>query len=190
MTLARHLRIGILQRGYNPCNAGGNDRVSAWRRFAVMRTWLERDVDRRAAGLSTGAAERLDLGVRPAPRLRPAAADDFAVLDDDRADRRIWQSTAKAATAERKCKRHVPLIVRHSFPLDTGRHSPDTLSHNWTREDTGRQVFSSRALPQIGGRCDVGSCRVGQDFADSDCERATASAPGSINISSTAKTAD
>ena len=69
--------------------------------LAVMRARLERDVERRAARRVAGAAQRLDLGMRPAAGLGPAAADDHAVLDDDRADRGVRPGAAKPAPAER-----------------------------------------------------------------------------------------
>ena len=59
-----------------------------------------------------GALERLGLGMRPAAGLGPAAADDHAVLDDDRADRRIGPGAAEPAAAERQRKLHEALIER------------------------------------------------------------------------------
>ena len=120
MPLPRHFGIGIFQRRHHARYAGGDDRVGAGRRFAVMRAWLERDVQRRAKGRvicpRAGAAQRLDLGMRPAAGLRPAAADDHAILDDDRADRRIGPGAAQPAAAERQRERHEAGVIalRHS----------------------------------------------------------------------------
>src|ERR1700733_11044870 len=81
------LRIGIFQRRYDARNAGGNDGVGTRRRAAKMRARLERDVERRAARERTGAAQRLDFGVRTTGGDAPAAADNHAGLDDHRSDR-------------------------------------------------------------------------------------------------------
>ncbi len=106
VTLPCHFRIGIFQRRHHPRNAGGNHRIGAGRRFAVMRAGFERDVERRTARGLACPAQRLDLGMRPAAGLGPAAADNHAILDDHRADRRIGPGAAKPAPAERKRQRH------------------------------------------------------------------------------------
>ena len=103
---ARDLRIGILQRRHHARDAGADDGVGAGRRLAVMRARLERHVERGAARGLAGALERLGLGMRPAAGLRPAAAEDDAVLDDHRADRRIGPGAAEPAPAERERKLH------------------------------------------------------------------------------------
>ena len=109
--------IGIFERGDDARNSGGDDGIGAGRRFAVMRAGLERDVERRAARRGAGAAQRLDLGMRPAAGLSPAAADDDAVLDDDGADGGIGPGAAKPAPAERKRERHEAPIFRQSVQL-------------------------------------------------------------------------
>ncbi len=77
-----------------------------------MRAWLERHVERRALGVLAGALERLGLGMRPAAGLRPAAADDDAVLDHHGADRGIGPGPAEPAAAERQRKLHEAVIER------------------------------------------------------------------------------
>ena len=99
---ARDFGIGIFERRDDARNAGGDDGVGAGRRLAVMRAGLERDVERRAARRRAGAAQGFDLGMRPAAGLGPAAADNDAVLDDHRADRRIRPGAAESAPAERQ----------------------------------------------------------------------------------------
>jgi hypothetical protein len=96
---ARNFGIRILQSRNDARDAGGNHGVGAWRRLAVMRARFERDIKRSAACRLAGPAQGFDFGVRPAARLRPAAADNFAVFNDDRAD--CWirpGSTEPAAT--------------------------------------------------------------------------------------------
>ena len=72
-----------------------------------MRAWLQRHVHGGALRRLFGLAQRLDFGVRTAAGLRPAAAEDDAVLDDHRADRRIGPDIAEPAPAERERKRPV-----------------------------------------------------------------------------------
>ena len=103
---AGHFGIGVFDRRDDAGDAGLDDCVGARRRFAEMRARLERDVKRRAARGVAGAPQRLDLGMRPPARLRPAAADHDAVLDDHRADGGIGPGTAKPAPPERQRQRH------------------------------------------------------------------------------------
>src|SRR5690242_6988809 len=98
--------IGILDRRDDPRNARRDHGIGARRRLADMRTRFERDIQRGAAGSLAGAAERLHLGMRAASGLRPAAPDDDAVLDHDRADRRVRPGAAEAAPSERQGKLH------------------------------------------------------------------------------------
>jgi hypothetical protein len=100
MARAGDLRVGVFERGDHAGDAGGNDGIGAGRRLAEMRARLERHVKRGAARRLAGAAERLDLGMRPAADLRPAAADNDSAFDDDRADGRIWPGAPKPAPAQ------------------------------------------------------------------------------------------
>ena len=86
-----------------------------------MRARLQRDVERGAARRRAGAAQRLDLRMRPAAGLRPAAADDDAVLDDHRTDGRIGPGAAEPAPAERKRQRHEAPVIRSQRPLAAHR---------------------------------------------------------------------
>ena len=104
--LARDFGIGILDRRDHARNAGGDDRVRTGRRFAEMRTGLERDIECGASRGLAGAPQRFRLGMRAAARLRPAAADDDAVFHHDRADGRIRPGAPQPAPAERERKLH------------------------------------------------------------------------------------
>ena len=98
-------RIAITTRP----DAGGDQRIGARRRAAVMRAGLEADDDRRAPHLGAaggGVAQRHHLGVRPARFLRVAPADDAAAaIDDDAAPTRglgserptAWSPSASAS---------------------------------------------------------------------------------------------
>ena len=112
MALAGDFRIGVFQRRHHARDAGLDDGVGARRRLALMRARLERHVHRGALRRLLGAAQRLDLGMRAAAGLRPAAADDDAILDDHRADRRIGPGVAEPAPAERERQRHEARVVR------------------------------------------------------------------------------
>ena len=86
-------RVRVAQGDDDAADAGGDERVGARRRAAVVRARLERDVDGRAADVDAarrGIAQRHHLGVRAARFLRVAAAGEPAVgADDDAADARV-----------------------------------------------------------------------------------------------------
>src|SRR5882757_9115657 len=75
-----------------------------------MRARLQRHVKRSPPCGLPGALQRLRLRMRPPARLGPAAPNDDAVLDHDRADRRIRPRTAQPAPAERQRKQHKTLV--------------------------------------------------------------------------------
>ncbi len=75
-----------------------------------MRTRLERDIERGAARLLTGAGERLRLRMGPAAGGGPAAADNDTVLDDNRADRRVRPCLSEAAPSKRQRKLHIAAV--------------------------------------------------------------------------------
>ena len=114
--------------------------------FAVMRARLERDVKRRAARRLAGAAQRLDLRMRPPAGLRPAAADNDAVLDDHRADRRIGPGAAEPAPAERERQRHeagiLPQGVRRRAHLRaiSAASSPDNSASAVSKSLASRKL--------------------------------------------------
>ena len=105
-----HFRIGILDRRHHARNAGGDDGIDAGRRLAEMRARLQRHIERGAARGLACTPQRLGLGMRPAAGLRPAAADDDAILHHDRADGRIGPGAALPAPAERQRQLHVALV--------------------------------------------------------------------------------
>ena len=80
---ARDLRVGILERDDDAGDAGLGQRDDARPGAAVVRARFEGGVDGGAAGPVAGLAQRLDLGVGTAGRLRGALADDLAVAHDD-----------------------------------------------------------------------------------------------------------
>ena len=117
VALPGHFRIGVLDRRHHARNAGRNHRIDAGRRFAEMRTGLQRHIERGAARGLAGPSQRLGLGMRPAAGLGPATADDDAVLDDDRADGRVRPGAPQPAPAERQRKLHEALVAPAFWPL-------------------------------------------------------------------------
>jgi hypothetical protein len=73
MPLPGDFRIGIFDGGNDTLDAGLDDGVGARRRLAVMRTWLQRHIERRAMRGALRLLERLDFGMRTAAGLSPAA---------------------------------------------------------------------------------------------------------------------
>src|ERR1700694_4159049 len=69
VALPGDFRIGILDRRDHARDAGGDDGVSAGRRLAKMRAWLERRVERGAARSFAGGLERLGVGGRAGARV-------------------------------------------------------------------------------------------------------------------------
>ena len=98
--------IRILDRRCDARDARRDDGIGAGRRLAEMRARLQRHVERGAAGGFARAHKRLRLGMGTAAWLGPAATDDDAVLDHDRADGGIWPGAALPAPAERQRKLH------------------------------------------------------------------------------------
>src|SRR5579883_137405 len=106
MPLAGYFGVRVLDCGDYARNASGDDRIGAWWRFAEMRAGLERHVERGAARRLAGPRQRLHLSVGTAACLRPAAADDDAVLDQHRADGRIGPGVPQTTPPECKRKLH------------------------------------------------------------------------------------
>ena len=116
VALPRHLGIGVLDRRHHARNACGDHGVDARRRFADMRTGLQRHIERGAAGGLTGALERLGFGMRAAAGLGPAAADDDAILHHDRADGGIRPGPPLPAPPKRQRKLHEARVGGLGFP--------------------------------------------------------------------------
>jgi hypothetical protein len=111
--------IRILDRADHPGDAGGQDRLGAGRRAAVMGAGLQGDVEGRAAGGLAGGRERQRLPVRaPARRGRPRPEDAPRIrLDHDGAHRRVRPRGAEAAPAQRQGEAHEGRVVAHDAGL-------------------------------------------------------------------------
>ena len=77
-----------------------------------MRAGLERHIESRTARGLTGLFDGFGLRMRPPTRLRPAAANDHAIFDEDRADRGIGPGASQPAPAERERQRHEAGVFR------------------------------------------------------------------------------
>ena len=116
MALAGDLGVRVFQRRDDARDARRQDGVDAGRGLAVMRAGLERRVKRRAARRLPGAAQRLDLGMRPPARLGPAAPDHDAVAHHHGADRRVRPRIAEPAPPERQRQRHEAGVEVRTHP--------------------------------------------------------------------------
>ncbi len=84
-----HLRVRILHGGDDFLDSGGDDRVGARRRAALMRTRLESQVERGATRQFTGLFESENFGVLHAGPGVKTASDDHVIAHDDGAHGRI-----------------------------------------------------------------------------------------------------
>src|SRR4051794_35159960 len=75
MALPGHFRIGVFDRRHHAGESRRDHGISARRRFSKMRAWLECGVQRGTSRRLACAAERLNLRMRAAPGLGPAAAN-------------------------------------------------------------------------------------------------------------------
>ena len=104
--LAQHLeaslscRVRVERSRDDFCHPGGEHRVSARRRRAVMRARLHRHEERCALRPVAGRLQRDHLGVRLTFALMPAFTHHLAVANEDPADDRIRIRAAAAALRE------------------------------------------------------------------------------------------
>jgi hypothetical protein len=82
----RDARVGIAGGTDDAGDAGGDQRLGARGRAAMMGAGFERDIGGGAARPRTGLGQRLRFGMGTAANGGDAAADDDAVADDQRAD--------------------------------------------------------------------------------------------------------
>ena len=156
VALPGYFRIGILDRRHHAGDAGGDDGIGAGRRLAGMRTRLQRHIERGAARGLAGALERLRLGMRPAPGLGPATADNDAVLDHDRADGGIGPGAALPAPPERQCQLHeapVGSFRRFRFLRElVFQNAEDHLRNRASRASSSPESSPSTASKSLASR--------------------------------------
>ena len=95
MAPARHARVGIGQRGYNPRNPRRTQSLGTGRGLAVMRAGFQRDIGRGTPRRFARLRQGHSLGMRSAAKLRPATPHHSAV-HDHAAHRRIGPSATQA----------------------------------------------------------------------------------------------
>src|SRR5207237_8710048 len=86
--------------------------IGAWRSAAISRARLERHIKRRAFRIMPAlprVVESLDFSVWFSRAPMPAAANDFAILDEDRADH--WIGRRVAIGSPRQTQRHSHRIL-------------------------------------------------------------------------------
>ena len=116
VALPGHFRIGILDRRHHAGDAGGDHGIDAGRRFADMRTGLQRHIERGAARGFTGALQCVRLGMRTAAGLGPAAGDNDAVFHHDRTDGGVRPGAPLPAPPERQGKLHEARVSGLGIP--------------------------------------------------------------------------
>ena len=121
MALPADFRIRIFNGGYDTLDACGDHCICTGRRFAEMRTRLQRHIERCASCCFASAFQCLRLRMGPPAGLGPAPSDDNAIPDDDRAHGGIGPCAALPTPAKRQRKLHVAKIFGH-WISDT-RHS-------------------------------------------------------------------
>ncbi len=102
--------IGIVNRIDHAPHPGRDNRIGARRRPPMMTARLQSHVKRRAARLRSRLTQGFGFRMRTAAGLGPAARQNGAVFDNERADGRIWGATPKSAPAERESRGHEPLV--------------------------------------------------------------------------------
>ena len=97
-------RIRVCQRAHDARRLGGDQRIGASRpAAALMRARLEAYIYGCTRRCVPSLCESHGLGMRAAAGLGPAAPDDYAILDDDAADRGVVARPPLAAFGKRDC---------------------------------------------------------------------------------------
>ena len=107
----RHLRVRILHRGDHAADAGGNQRIAARRRTAVVAAGLKGDIGGGASRLFPRYPQGVHFGVRLAGAIVEPFADDLAVFYNDTANVRVRMGGKATAGGELKRTRHVHFVL-------------------------------------------------------------------------------
>jgi hypothetical protein len=79
-SLSAYPRIGINGRTDDTGDPCGDKRIGAGRRYAMMRTRLERDINGTSFRALAGLFEGSRFGMGPPARIRPSASHDHTVF--------------------------------------------------------------------------------------------------------------
>ncbi len=122
---ARHVRIGIFERGDHSGDPSRDQRVDTRRGASPVRTRLERDVGGGAAGAVAGLGQSADLGVRSTGRFGGTDPDDLAVADERASHPRIGRTSTAGGLAG--CERLLHrFVVAHGVPRANPRGAATT----------------------------------------------------------------
>ena len=110
-TAPRHLRVRILHRGDHAADAGGNQRIAAWRRTAMVAAGLKSDVGGGAARLFASHAQGVHFSMRLAGAIVKPLADDLTVFHNDAADVRVRMGSKATARGKLQRTRHVHFVL-------------------------------------------------------------------------------
>src|ERR1700742_367755 len=110
--LARHFGIGISHGRDHARNAGGDQRVSTWRRATLMAVWFKIEIDCAAARFFVSLLQREDFSVLDAVVSVEAVAGDLALaIDNDRANARTGRGERCALAGKVKRLAHVVFVL-------------------------------------------------------------------------------
>ena len=98
--LAGDERIRILHRDDHAVDTFFHHEVSARRRLPIVRTWLERHIERRPLRIFCRVSEAVHFRMRSTIYFMPALADDAAIFYEHRPDHRIRTGMSHAAHRE------------------------------------------------------------------------------------------
>ena len=111
--LSRRARIGIAAADDGARDSALREQRGAGRPARrQMRARFERYVERRSFRGGSGLIQRNRFGMGPSPGLRPAASDHAAILDDQRADRRIGARERASAQRQPRCRVEPAPVLR------------------------------------------------------------------------------
>ena len=104
-------KAGIGDGNHDAGDARCDDRIGAGRGLSMMRARFERDIGRGSPRLLARFGNGLGLCMGTTAQGGDAAPDDFAILDDDAADRGIGAGAADMGFGKPDCLPHIPFVA-------------------------------------------------------------------------------
>jgi hypothetical protein len=142
-------RIGIEDPDDDAFHTGGDDRVDARRRAAVMRARLQRHVQRRPPGPSPGLTEGDHLGVSTAGRFGRTRADDDPVGHEDRPHPGIRRRGDAHGRSAFDGERHGGTVVESGHPVRRVRERREVRPTGIRDDDQRRSIPSTDSRSEI-----------------------------------------
>ena len=140
---ARDERVRVLHRDDAALHASLGHRLGAGARAAVVRTRLERHVERRTLRELPCHAQSVDLRMRRAGLAVPACGDDAPAAHDDGADHRVWRRPPLRIARELQRLTHEIFILHLPSPQTMNPVLFDESAHE-TREKSRRKILFRR----------------------------------------------